>query len=102
MVILMYGKDPEGGKWNYDAENRGSFNKAGPKDVPQAKRCRPDATTKAVMKLVERRFNDDAGQLERIDWQVTSKQVHQTLGDFVTHRLADFGQYQDAMWSRRL
>lgn len=97
--ILMDGKDPEGGKWNYDAENRGSFNKAGPKDLPPAKCFRPDATTKAVMKLVELRFTNHPGQLEHFDWPVTSKQARQALGDFVTHRLADFGQYQDAMWS---
>ena len=28
--VLMDGDQPEGGKWNYDAENRGAFGKQGP------------------------------------------------------------------------
>lgn len=97
--ILMDGNKPEGGKWNYDAENRGSFGKMGPKQLPKTKRFRPDATTKAVMKLVERKFPDHPGDLDQFDWPVTPKQARQALDDFMEHRLADFGQYQDAMWS---
>ncbi|TWU30526.1 cryptochrome/photolyase family protein [Bythopirellula polymerisocia] len=97
--ILMDGNTPEGGKWNYDAENRASFGKAGPKKLPKTKHFRPDATTTAVMELVEREFPDHPGDLEHFDWPVTPKQARQALDDFVEHRLADFGQYQDAMWS---
>ena len=32
--VLMDGDKPVGGEWNYDAENRKSFGKSGPKDVP--------------------------------------------------------------------
>ena len=34
--VLMDGGQPEGGKWNYDAENRGSFGKTGPGKI---RRC---------------------------------------------------------------
>ena len=39
--ILMTGKDPVGGQWNLDADNRGSFEKGGPKDVPPPTRFAP-------------------------------------------------------------
>ena len=43
--ILMSGSKPEGGEWNYDAQNRGSFGRAGPGLLPQPARFVPDAVT---------------------------------------------------------
>lgn len=97
-VLMKVGK-PVGGKWNYDSENRGSFGKAGPDDLPPPKRFRKDATTKAVLELVEKRFADHPGKLEHFDWPVTESQANQALDDFIQHRLARFGDFQDAMWT---
>jgi len=41
--ILMDGKAPVGGQWNFDADNRESFGKAGPQNVPPPTRFEPDA-----------------------------------------------------------
>ena len=97
--ILLDGSDPEGGKWNYDADNRGSFGKEGPEELPDAKRFPPDKVTQAVIDLVEREFADHPGSLEHFDWPVTPDQARDALDDFIEHRLADFGNYQDAMWT---
>ena len=97
--VLMDGGQPEGGKWNYDAENRGAFGKQGPDDVPIYQRFRPNKITKEVIALVERKFAKHPGSLDRFDWPVTTKQAKQALDDFITHRLANFGDYQDAMWT---
>ena len=97
--ILMDGKQPEGGKWNYDSDNRGSFSRQGPENLPNYKRFRPDAITKEVIQLVSRKFAKHPGSLDHFDWPVTSKQARQALDDFVHHRLASFGEYQDAMWA---
>lgn len=97
--VLMQGDQPEGGKWNYDADNRGSFGKKGPEEIPKAKRFRPDKTTKEVMELVEKKFGDHPGSLDEFDWPVTAKDAQKALDDFIEHRLADFGKYQDAMWT---
>ena len=99
MDVLMEKGKPVGGKWNYDSENRGSFSKSGPDDLPPPRKFRRDATTKAVLELVERRFGDHPGKLDSFDWPVTARQAKQALDDFVQHRLPHFGQYQDAMWT---
>ena len=54
--ILMEGKAPVGGQWNFDADNRESFGKAGPKNLPPPTRFAPDAITQDVMALVNHRF----------------------------------------------
>ncbi|MGL4551885.1 MAG: cryptochrome/photolyase family protein, partial [Gemmataceae bacterium] len=44
--VLMDGDGPCGGEWNYDADNRGRFGKAGPGLVPEPAAFEPDAITR--------------------------------------------------------
>jgi deoxyribodipyrimidine photolyase-related protein len=98
-VLLDDGK-PAGGAWNYDADNRGSFGKDGPGlFLPKPAAFPPDATTRAVLELVERRFPDHPGSLAQFDWPVTPEQARAALADFIQNRLASFGRYQDAIWA---
>ncbi len=97
--VLMDGDQPEGGQWNFDAENRSAFGSAGPADVPMPRAFRPDRITRAVNRLVEQRFGDHPGQLTHFDWPVTASQAQQALVDFIERRLPTFGTYQDAMWT---
>jgi deoxyribodipyrimidine photolyase-related protein len=96
--ILMDGKNPVGGQWNFDAENRGSFGKQGPSALPPPTRFAPDATTQEVIELVKIRFANHPGTLGSFGWPVTRTQALQALHEFVQHRLPSFGLYQDAMW----
>jgi deoxyribodipyrimidine photolyase-related protein len=98
-TVLMTDGKPEGGDWNYDADNRGAFPKAGPGKLPAPRNFRPDALTKQVLKLVEREFASHPGDLSTFDWPVTPKDAEAALEDFITHRLPHFGDYQDAMWT---
>lgn len=98
--ILMEedGKTPEGGQWNFDKDNRDSFGKSGPGDLPQSRGFEPDSTTRAVIEVVKRHFPDHPGDLEPFRWAVTPRQANEALKDFIENRLPRFGQYQDAMW----
>ncbi|MBL9201734.1 MAG: cryptochrome/photolyase family protein, partial [Opitutaceae bacterium] len=98
-VLLDAAGEPEGGQWNFDPENRGSFGRDGPPRRPAPRAFPPDATTRAVLALVERRFAGHPGELARFDWPVTPAQARAALDDFIAHRLAEFGRYQDAMWT---
>ncbi len=97
--ILMNGRQPVGGAWNFDAQNRQSFGKQGPGLVPRPLSFPPDAITREVLELVERKFPHHPGSLRDFDWAVTPEQAEQALEDFIAHRLPLFGAYQDAMWT---
>ena len=96
--ILMDGKKPIGGQWNFDEDNRGSFGKAGPGLLAAPTRHEPDAITLEVMRLVNDRMSDHPGSLNSFGWPVTRAQALAALDSFIQHRLPSFGLYQDAMW----
>jgi deoxyribodipyrimidine photolyase-related protein len=98
-VLLDAAGEPEGGQWNFDHDNRASFPATGPTGLPAPKRFPPDVITREVLALVERVFADHPGDLAAFDWPVTAGDALGALHDFITHRLACFGEYQDAMWS---
>lgn len=97
--VLMDDGRPTGGQWNFDAENRDSFRKEGPRGVPPPLVFPPDSITQDVMKLVEERLPGNPGRLDRFDFPVACEQADRALEDFIAHRLPSFGRYQDAMWT---
>ncbi len=97
--ILMQDGEPLGGKWNFDAANRASFGRQGPAQPPPPPAFSPDRVTRDVISLVNREFPEHPGALDVFDWPVTPADAQIALQDFVEHRLAAFGTYQDAMWT---
>ena len=96
--ILMDGKKPLGGQWNFDEENRGSFGKAGPGQMPPPLRFETDSITQNVMQLVNTKMASHPGTLNTFGWPVTRSQALEALNGFIQYRLPSFGLYQDAMW----
>lgn len=97
--VLMDGKHPAGGEWNYDRANRRPFGKEGPGSPPEPAGFPPDRTTRRVLRLVQDRFPDHPGSLSRFDWPLTRDQAREALDAFIEQRLTAFGAYQDALWS---
>lgn len=93
--LLMNGDDPEGGRWNFDAENR----KPAKADLfmPHPKAARPDTITREVLDLVAVRFPEHFGDLEPFWFAVTAAGAEAALDQFITEALPKFGDYQDAM-----
>lgn len=98
--LLMAKKDsdsgkPEGGEWNYDSENRKP-----PRDgmtSPERPKFEPDEITQEVIELVEDRFGDHFGSLEKFRWPVTREEAEEAADAFFAERIEHFGPYQDAM-----
>ncbi|OPF61767.1 deoxyribodipyrimidine photolyase [Hydrogenophaga sp. H7] len=96
--VLMDGQQPAGGQWNFDADNRESFGKVGPQNVPAPFFVEPDAITREVIELVNLRFADHPGSLDSFAWPVTRADALRALDNFIEQRLPLFGQFEDAMW----
>ena len=93
--LLMNGDKPEGGEWNYDNENRKP-----PKEglsAPERPKFDPDAITRDVIALVEKRFGDHFGSLDGFAWPTTRDEAEEAAAAFFAERIECFGPYQDAM-----
>lgn len=93
--LLMDGGAPEGGRWNYDAENRKRLPDA--LEPPGRLRVTPDRITEAVIDLVRHRFAHHFGDLDGFGWAVTRTEALAALEHFIAAALPRFGDYQDAM-----
>ncbi len=93
--LLMNDGEPEGGRWNFDQENRKPAR--GGLLMPSPKRFKPDQTTNDVLTLVAERFGDHFGDLEPFWFAVTRKDAEAALDHFVNEALPAFGDFQDAM-----
>ncbi len=95
-LLLDRDGQPEGGQWNYDADNR----KPAPgRDLlmPQPIRFRPDSVTKEVLAMVADRFADHIGRLDHFHFAVTRPDALRQQQRFLDEALPRFGDYQDAM-----
>jgi len=87
--------EPEGGRWNFDQENRKPPQEG--LDFPSPLGVEPDAVTRDVLELVAHRFDNHFGDLEPFGFAVTRADALAALERFVGDALPAFGDYQDAM-----
>ncbi|MGJ8623484.1 MAG: cryptochrome/photolyase family protein [Yoonia sp.] len=90
--LLMDGDKPEGGKWNYDHDNR----KPAPDQVEfdGPLKFTPD---NAVIDLVADRFDDNFGDLQPFWFATDADQAQEQLSHWIAGGLPKFGDFQDAM-----
>lgn len=91
---------PEGGAWNYDAENRATYREWQRDGAPRAKTPlneAPDRITQEVIELVAREFADNPGRAADMWLPVDREGALRWLEVFVRERLPRFGVYEDMM-----
>ncbi len=93
--LLMQGDMPQGGKWNYDADNRSTWPANQQPTAPLS--FVPDQLTVDVIALVKQHFSANMGNADNFHYAVTGKDARQAFLHFVQHQLPQFGDYQDAM-----
>ncbi|KAA1154372.1 MULTISPECIES: cryptochrome/photolyase family protein [Pseudoalteromonas] len=94
--ILMDSGKPEGGKWNFDSNNRNKFSKNDIHDIPS-----PKLFTNDVKSIISRLNKHKVAYFGSIDnqltWPTTRKQAISSLDYFCEYLLVNFGKFQDAM-----
>ncbi len=93
--ILMDGKEPISGRWNFDAENRQKYDpKVAVPPLPQV-----EYSVVKLHKMIERKNLPYLGRLnpEKFIWPLTREDALKILHHFVENCLAYFGRFQDAM-----
>jgi deoxyribodipyrimidine photolyase-related protein len=100
----MDGRQPIGGKWNLDKDNRKplpkSFRGEGSGHEPNYASPDRDPIVAEVAGLVEKFFADHYGRGDGFAYAVTREQALRHLEAFFARALPYFGDYQDAMSSR--
>lgn len=93
--ILMDGKEPLTGKWNYDHDNR---NKLKSTDIlePQLLKSRDVSD---LMDMIKKSGVETIGSIdeENFIWPYSRRESLALVDYFCKHLLANFGKYQDAM-----
>ncbi|MFL1895042.1 cryptochrome/photolyase family protein [Aquimarina sp. 2-A2] len=94
-ILMTTAKDPEGGQWNYDQNNRNKWKGSPP--IPEEKQ-----TTKDITSLVDLLRKEKVKTIGNIDpnsfnWPTSRKEALDTLFYFCENLLIHFGDYQDAM-----
>ena len=93
--IMMEGKDPMGGKWNFDADNRQTYK--GEEKIPAPILFKHNYTSilKEIDKAKIKYFGNPMAT--EFPWPTSRKQALEVLNFFTKKLLPMFGKYQDAM-----
>jgi deoxyribodipyrimidine photolyase-related protein len=96
--VMVEGHKPVGGKWSFDAENRRRL----PRNLslPRVARPEPCEHVAEAQRHVDARYAGNPGSTARFAYPVNHAQASAWLGDFLDHRLALFGDYEDAIAAR--
>lgn len=93
--VLMAGKEPVGGKWNFDEENRSKL----PKNHKPYTPLLFDNNVKSSYDRIKAAGIKTIGSViaEHFYWPINRKQALELLSFFTEHCLPLFGTFQDAM-----
>lgn len=94
--VLIDGADkPAGGQWNFDADNRKPW-KGAPPEPPD---LRPQHDHRALWQSIQAAGVQSFGEpsAAQLRWPLNRAEALQQLDHFISHGLAHFGDFQDAM-----
>jgi deoxyribodipyrimidine photolyase-related protein len=85
--ILMEGKDPVGGAWNFDKDNR----------LPPPKKYEGPAYLEHKRDAIDLEVAKELGHTSTTTWGTTRKGALAQLKNFIDNHFAEFGPLEDAM-----
>lgn len=100
-ILVDENQLPIGGKWSFDEDNRSKFPKQG--IPPKIELPNLDDVDLEAISYVNAHFSENPGMLDGVTQYPTSFDKAKTwLKDFLEHRFADFGTYEDAIVKEEL
>ena len=96
--VLMDGDEPAGGRWSFDPENRETFaawRRSGSAPTPPPPIDRADPVLAEVQADLDRHAPGLVGSADDFWLPTTRAEAEAWLDDFVAHRLAGFGPFED-------
>lgn len=94
-ILLDEKKQPVGGKWSFDAENREKIPKG--LKIPALPVTPTNAFIDEAIDYCTTNFSDNPGTTSHFNYAVTHTDARYQLQQFLEQRLANFGAYEDAM-----
>jgi deoxyribodipyrimidine photolyase-related protein len=94
-ILMEPDGSPSAGQWYFDAENRRPLPRNA--EMPAIPEFEPDAITLEVIQEVESEFSRSVGSAIGFRLPVTRTDCQSAFEDFLEHRLANFGPFEDAM-----
>lgn len=92
-ILVDKDKNPEGGKWSFDEDNRKKLPK---KHVPPVL-TKSSNINKDVAQLIEKYFDDHPGHIDYFFYPTTRDEALKWLNEFFDKRFHLFGDYEDAI-----
>lgn len=90
---------PIGGKWSFDADNRKKLPENHP--VPKEVNLKTSEKWEEACQYTHEHFNQNYGSLgEAPLYPISRREALEWLDEFLRHRLAEFGDYEDAIEPR--
>jgi deoxyribodipyrimidine photolyase-related protein len=93
--ILVEDNKPQGGRWNFDTENRKKLPKT--IDIPETFIPNTSPYVEEAKAYIEKHFPDNFGDTAMFWAPINHKQAKNHLKDFLTQRFSLFGPYEDAI-----
>jgi deoxyribodipyrimidine photolyase-related protein len=95
-VLIENEKDPVGGKWTFDDENRLKYPKG--KNPPKTERLPPNQYYSEAIQYIEKHFPKNYGNANlSIIYPTTFEESRNWLNEFFENRFLEFGAYEDAI-----
>ena len=96
-VLVDENDEPVGGKWSFDTDNRKKIPKSLLSTIPPLLSLKRDAIDREAQTYTEARFGDHPGELEDLPFPTSHRAAKQWLTHFLTTRLQQFGDFEDAI-----
>lgn len=97
-LLLDSDKEPIGGSWNYDAENRQKLPKA--QEIPELYKFKPTQNYLNARATILEFFPNNPGLIDELWLPTNHGQAELLLKDFFENRFANFGNYEDSLSDR--